>query len=72
MKRIEETSSVDDDSWVFYNVALSKHTTEKDVKKLKWGYSLCEFWELKQVVDIMESVEMASHKDSELESKRNK
>ena len=70
MTDIENQSTVKDGNWLFYNVVLSKNSPEKCLQKLKWEYTLPEFWELKQVVEMMDSIEVAANKDHLLESKK--
>jgi len=70
MTDIDSQSTVKDNNWVFYNVVLSKNTPESCLQKLKWEYTLPEFWELKQVVEMVDSVEVAVNKDNILESKK--
>jgi hypothetical protein len=56
---------------MFYSVYTSKHCKEP-IDKLKYGMYLSEFLEYKDYVDIQSSVDMAIHKDQELDLKRAK
>lgn len=67
--RITSYSSFDDEDWFFFNLVGSKHSTIKDLRVLKYDYTLPEVMKLKEWVDMMSAIETAHHKDQESKHK---
>lgn len=70
---IASTCSFSEADWFFYNIISSKHCPPplKDPRVIK-KRTLKEVLELEEYISVMESLELAVHKDAEAKIKTNR